>query len=168
MQRAQQNLPKSRSLYSARFRRGKVSGMTMAEVVLDTNVALDWLVFGNPGVARLVRAIEAGQLRRVACPRMRDELAHVLGRGLAQARGLAAADILGVWDQGVTLVPNPVPGAAERLHCSDPDDQVFIDLALARRAWLFSRDRALLKLARRARLHGADVTPPERWPPAGG
>ena len=34
-----------------------------ASAVLDTNVALDWLVFRSPGVANLAAAIEANELR---------------------------------------------------------------------------------------------------------
>jgi predicted nucleic acid-binding protein len=51
------------------------------------------------------------------------------------------------------------------LHCKDPDDQVFIDLAMHVGAtWLFSKDAALLKLARRARLHrGVNVMSLQTW-----
>jgi predicted nucleic acid-binding protein len=133
-------------------------------VVLDTNVALDWLVFGNPGVAPLVAALASGSLRRIACARMRDELAHVLGRGLARQHGCVAQQVLARWDEQVVTVPEPSLGAAARLVCSDRDDQVFIDLAQSQGArWLFTRDRALLKLARRARAFGTTVTVPERW-----
>jgi predicted nucleic acid-binding protein len=51
-----------------------------------------------------------------------------------------------------------------RIHCTDPDDQAFIDLALAVKArWLVSRDRALLRLRRRAEKQGLVVLTPERW-----
>jgi predicted nucleic acid-binding protein len=50
------------------------------------------------------------------------------------------------------------------MRCTDPDDQVFIDLALACKArWLLSKDRALLKLARRARALGLSIQPPASW-----
>ncbi|MFT7776961.1 putative toxin-antitoxin system toxin component, PIN family [Roseateles sp.] len=53
---------------------------------------------------------------------------------------------------------------AGRLVCRDPDDQKFIDLALAARArWLISRDKAVLALAKRARLRGLAILTPERW-----
>ena len=49
-------------------------------------------------------------------------------------------------------------------RCSDPDDQIFIDLAIAQGAQLLlTRDRALLKLARKAQRHGVWVATPERW-----
>jgi predicted nucleic acid-binding protein len=52
----------------------------------------------------------------------------------------------------------PLPG---------PDDQKFIDLALLGGAtWLVSRDKAVLKLARRCRAQaGLVVTPPHLWAP---
>jgi len=50
------------------------------------------------------------------------------------------------------------------LRCADPDDQMFIDLALAVRAcWLFTRDKALLRLAPRARDRGVCVLRPADW-----
>ena len=53
-----------------------------------------------------------------------------------------------------------------RLVCRDPDDQKFIDLALARQTpWLVSRDKALLTLARRALPRGVCILKPEGWRP---
>ena len=53
-----------------------------------------------------------------------------------------------------------------RLVCRDPDDQKFIDLALARNArWLISRDKALLALAKRAKPRGLLIQKPEFWTP---
>ncbi|MBN8487205.1 MAG: PIN domain-containing protein, partial [Burkholderiales bacterium] len=58
--------------------------------------------------------------------------------------------------------PQPV------LRCTDPDDQKFIDFALACGArWLVSRDKAVLKLRRRAlALHGLQIVHPADWRPA--
>jgi predicted nucleic acid-binding protein len=131
--------------------------------VLDTNVVLDWLLFGEPSVTGLTQALTAGRLRWIVTAPMRDELAHVLGRGLAAARGADAAAILAAWDHHATLQPEP---PTQRLRVTDPDDQKFVDLALGARArWLVSRDRAVLKLARRAALAGTSIVTPERWTP---
>ena len=133
-------------------------------VVVDTNVALDWLVFGNPGVAPLFAQITSGRLQWWGCARMRDELAHVLSRGLGGRLGAEEPSaVVATWERHAQLRPAPVPGAAQRLHCTDPDDQVFIDAAVVWQArWLVTRDRALLKLAKRARRWGVEVLTPER------
>jgi len=53
---------------------------------------------------------------------------------------------------------------AVRLICRDPDDQKFIDLAISQGAqWLFSRDRAVLALAKRARAQGLIIMSPDSW-----
>ena len=134
-------------------------------VVLDTNVVLDWLVFRNVDCAALSRAIVAGELRWVATRAMRDELAHVLARGHLVVWTPDLATIWAQWDRHCTELPTPTPtGPPGRLRCSDPDDQKFIDLAVASRArWLLSRDRAVRKLAPRLREHGIDTLPPDRW-----
>ena len=73
--------------------------------------------------------------------------------------------VLGVFDAlGVDVGTPPLLGAEERLRCSDPDDQQFIDLAIARRAHaLLTRDRAVLRLAPRARRFGVLIATPEAW-----
>ena len=136
-----------------------------APIVLDTNVVLDWLLFSDPSSTNLAAAIVGGRLRWVASLAMRDELAEVLRRSLAQARGVDAAEVLAAWDTHVTLVASapPLP-ATFGLQCTDRDDQKFLDLALAEGApWLLSRDHALLKLARRARRCGLTITIPDCW-----
>lgn len=134
----------------------------LPRLVLDTNVSLDWLVFGDPGVQPLVAAIRARQVLWLACPRMRDELAHLLGHASLARWQPDAAQALAQFDRWASLQPEPP--VAPRLRCSDADDQVFVDLALAHRVrWLISHDRAVLKLGRRLRLHGVAVMKPAQW-----
>jgi predicted nucleic acid-binding protein len=45
------------------------------------------------------------------------------------------------------MLVEPPPRAP--LRCSDPDDQKFIDLAVARQALLLSKDRAVLSMTKR-------------------
>jgi predicted nucleic acid-binding protein len=137
----------------------------IAGVVIDTNVVLDWLVFRNPGCAPFVQALLAGRLRWLATSAMREELAHVLARGVAAAWNPDHGAVWAAWNEHAMEVPPIAPGGAlSRLRCTDADDQKFIDLALGHPArWLLSRDRAVLKLARRSRAHGLDIVTPERW-----
>jgi len=134
--------------------------------VLDTQVVLDWMVFRDPSAARLADAIESGSLHWLTSQAMQHELEHVLDRGVAAAwmpqRAVIAQTCARLARRVDGLIP-PVP----LLHCSDPDDQKFIDLALASRAhWLFTRDRALLRLARKARERGVVVIRPADWDPS--
>ncbi len=129
--------------------------------VLDTNVLLDWLVFRDAAVLPLVAALEAGALRWLATPRMQAEFDAVLQRGHLDRWKVDRERSLAHFTRWAEPCEEPPPS---RLTCTDPDDQVFIDLAVARRAsWLITKDRALLKLAARARLLGVRVVPPARW-----
>lgn len=134
-------------------------------VVLDTNAVLDWLVFRHPSSLRWTDLLSSGSVRWLSSNAMRDELSHVLGRGVASAWSPDPRMVWAAWDRYVTVVEPPaLTGAATRLRCTDPDDQKFIDLALGHRArWLVSRDKAVLKLARRARPLGLAVMTPEQW-----
>jgi len=133
--------------------------------VLDTNVLLDWLVFANPDVDGLVRAISSGRIAWLSSEAVRAELSHVLARGVASAWApdLAAIDLAHATH--ALDVAQPAPDAGEpRLRCTDGDDQKFIELALGHRAhWLVTRDRALLKLARKALPRGLLIVTPARW-----
>jgi predicted nucleic acid-binding protein len=135
------------------------------KIVLDTNVVLDWLVFRNPCCARLDGDFTSGRLRWLASTAMKDELAHVLGRGVGNAWAPDMATLWSTWERHVAwTAPIPPMGAATRMRCTDTDDQKFIDLALAHGAkWLLSRDRAVLKLGRRTRPLGLEVLTPEAW-----
>ena len=93
---------------------------------------------------------------------MRAELDHVLGRLPPWRQGATRAQVLGDFDRYVSIVDIAPP--AFGLHCTDADDQPFIDLAIhAGARWLFSHDRAVLKLARRAAAFGCTIATPDRW-----
>ncbi len=119
-------------------------------IVLDTNIVLDLLVFDDPATPPLKDALAARRLQWIATPAMREELArvlaypHILSR-LAYGQ-LGAADVLAAFDRQVQIVET-----APRVSCvcKDPDDQKFIDLAVAHRALLLSKDHAVLRLKRR-------------------
>ncbi|MFG6433894.1 putative toxin-antitoxin system toxin component, PIN family [Roseateles sp. LYH14W] len=131
-------------------------------IVVDTQVVMDWLVFKEPRVQTLATALQSGALRWLVTPAMRDEIRHVLGRGVAARYAPNLAFIEASFDAHAEAVETAAP--SPRLVCRDPDDQKFIDLALARQAhWLVSRDKALLTLAKRARPRGLLIVKPEFW-----
>jgi predicted nucleic acid-binding protein len=131
-------------------------------VVLDTNTVLAWLWFSDLAVAGLAAAVEQGQLTWRATVAMRAELASVLPRLPPRAAAPDAAGVLEAFDS-LSRPALPAP-TAHRLLCTDAADQPFIDLAIAAQArWLFSRDRAVLKLRRRAATLGLRICPPDGW-----
>lgn len=141
-----------------------LSAGTAPWLVADTQVVLDWLVFRDAAARPLLEAVLAGRLRWLASATMRDELAHMLHHPTLARWGHQAEHALTFFDERATLHPDPTALRAPRLVCTDPDDQVFIDTALAHRAaWLVTRDRALLKLRRKALGHGLRIVRPDEW-----
>ena len=145
------------------------STTTPQDIILDTNVVLDWLVFEHGSGLVIGDAVIRGELRWIVSPAMHEELIDVLGRLLYlpsllrwSHRHAPAMAGLATWANPVPP-PGPLP-YGERLRCTDPDDQCFIDLAIARRTpCLLTRDHALRRLARRARPLGVAVLTPEAW-----
>ena len=139
---------------------------SIERIVLDTNAVLDWLVFANPACLDWQQQLASGSVRWLVTAEMRVELAHVLGRAAMRARGVDAAQIWRVWDCYATLCPAAATEAVPilQLRCTDPSDQMFIDLAIAQGAhWLITRDRAVLKLARGARRFGLSIATPDHY-----
>ena len=141
------------------------SPFAQPSLVLDTNIVLDWLVFRDPSCHALGAAIEAGAVRWLAAEALRQECDHVLARGVAADRSPDLEALDGMWQRHAHILPAaPPPASYPPCRCTDPDDQKFIDLALHTGArWLLSRDRAVLKLAGRARRAGLLILPPTRW-----
>ena len=119
-------------------------------IVLDTNIALDLLLFADPASKPLSQLLASRQKQWVATVPMREELARVLDYPLLAARLLkhqqTASQVLALWDAQVQLQP---VAAKAPYTCKDTDDQKFIDLAVAHRAPLLSKDRAVLSMAKR-------------------
>ena len=133
------------------------------KIVIDTQIVMDWLVFGDARVAPLAAAIEAGRARWIGREAMLAELRHVLGRGVAAAWLPDLGRIEHTFATHCQMVAAE-PAPAVRLKCRDPDDQQFIDLALAEQAaWLLSRDKAVLALRKRALTLGLSIATPETW-----
>jgi uncharacterized protein len=133
-------------------------------LVIDTNVVLDRLVFRDASVDSLFAALAGQECHWLATPAMRQELEHVLTLGCLSRWRPDIPSVLAAWDGLARLVdPLPAPPSVG-LRCTDPDDQKFIDLALQVGAGaLLSRDRAVLKLAGRARRYGLAIATPETW-----
>jgi len=135
-------------------------------LVLDTNVVLDWLVFRDPSATALRTALADGAWRWHATAAMRAELEQVLTYESLTAWSPDPVEVLASWDRWAKCVDPLPPPLSQPLRCTDPDDQKFLDLALQLGpCTLLSRDRALLRLARRAAPWGVHILSPERWQP---
>ena len=134
-------------------------------LVLDTNIVLDLLVFADAAARPIDTALAEGRLQWLATPAMRDELERVLGYPQIVSRlayyALDSSQVLGRFDGHVRIVEAP-PKAP--VTCSDADDQKFIDLAVAHKCLLLSKDAAVLSMTRR--LAALDVVAAAAMPPA--
>jgi putative PIN family toxin of toxin-antitoxin system len=127
----------------------------MRQVVLETNVVLDLLVFADPGAMALRAALERGALRWLATAAMRDELEHVLAYPQFVKRIADAQCILHAFDaQAHAVGVAPVAPVV----CKDPDDQKFIDLAVAHEGMLISKDNQVLRLRRKLALLNVEAS----------
>jgi len=131
--------------------------------VLDTNVLLALWLFRDPAVESLRAALAGGLLQPVRSIATDAEFAEVLARPeLFAVVPERQAMLLGAWQ--ATASPVEVIQSAPWV-CRDPLDQKFLELAVSAQAgWLITRDRDLLKLARKARRQGLLIVTPERWP----
>jgi putative PIN family toxin of toxin-antitoxin system len=131
-------------------------------LVLDTNIALDLFVFDDPASEALRAALAAMRVGWLATDAMREELSRVLGYPQITSRltrqALAPETVLSAFDAQVCVVDR-APKAP--VTCNDVDDQKFIDLAVAHRATLISKDAHILRMTKRlARL---DVLVCRHW-----
>lgn len=143
-------------------------------LVLDTNVWLDWFVFeqsADSEVMQLRQYIERQQSHPTAhhsCAIVMDapmweEWVDVLGREQFSVPAERQAVICAKMQNIVTMVETP-SAPLPHIRCTDRDDQIFIDTALAYKAsWLISKDKHLLALSSRARAWGIAVGTPEQW-----
>jgi len=140
---------------------GLAGPAAVPSAVIDTNIWLDLYVFADPAAQALAEALASGAVRAIRSSATDAELRHVLARPAFAARiGASGPELLATWE----ALAHPIaPRGAAPWTCTDPDDQKFLDLAYsAGAAFLFTKDRALLRLARRARGAGLAIREPRR------
>ena len=124
--------------------------MNKQTIVLDTNIVLDLLVFNDAAAKPLRQALDAGELDWLATRPMRDELERVLAYPPIVSRlalyRLLPSEVLAGFDRSARLTAVPLKAG---VTCSDADDQIFIDLAVAHQAKLLSKDQAVLSMQKR-------------------
>jgi uncharacterized protein len=127
--------------------------------VFDTNVVIDWLVFDDPYLKPLRERILGGDIAVLTNALALAELARVLGYEILRLDARRQSDVLTRYIEQTSEVSMPEGFAANSLllpqrfpHCRDRDDDAFLALTLHTRATaLITRDKALLKLKKRAR-----------------
>lgn len=129
--------------------------MQVTTIVLDTNIVLDAWVFKDPATAPLLKALQEGGLSWISTQPMRDELERVLAYPQIAQRlafhQIPAAVVLAQFDAQTRTVA-VAPKAS--VTCKDPDDQKFIDLAVAHRSMVLSKDKAVLSMKKRLAVMG--------------
>ena len=128
--------------------------------VIDTNIVLDLWLFEDPATVPLRAALLSGAISHLATTSMRDELARVLTyphliKRMAKSN-IQAQDILNRFDEHHLSAE---PAAKAPCTCKDPDDQKFIDLAIAHAAPLLSKDAAILCMKKRLLQSGVVLNP---------
>jgi putative PIN family toxin of toxin-antitoxin system len=136
--------------------------VSVAQVVLDTNIVLDLFIFNDPRCAALRQALADKTLQWISTPVMRDELERVLDYTHLQPRmafyQVSKAQVLAQFDAHAALQAT-APRAV--YVCKDADDQKFIDLAVQHAAALVSKDKAVLCM--RKRLTNLGVVVASQW-----
>lgn len=123
---------------------------TLWHLVLDTNVVLDLLHFSDVAVLPLREAIENHRARCYASQNTLTELRRVLSYPKFQLTAPAQNALLARYQSWVRDV-QAVRVKQKLPRCSDPDDQMFLELAGSIPAnFLISKDKAVLALKRHA------------------
>lgn len=128
--------------------------------VIDTNIVLDLWLFEDPATIPLRAALQSGAISHLATDSMRDELERVLAyphlvKRMAKSN-IQAQDILNRFDEHLLAAE---PAAKALFTCKDPDDQKFIDLAVAHAVPLLSKDKAILCMKKRLLQSGVVLNP---------
>jgi uncharacterized protein len=137
-------------------------------LVLDTNIVLDCLVFRDSATLELMAAIEAQRVQILVHQYALDELERVLAYPQCRLAVNDQQQVLKCYLTTSTVAPMPdgfnrnallLPPGFPR--CRDCDDEPFLALAYHARAdGLITKDRAVLKLRRKARKFGVAILAP--------
>jgi putative PIN family toxin of toxin-antitoxin system len=139
-------------------------------LVLDTNIVLDCLVFRDPATRDLAMALEERAVQALVHQYAVDEFKRVLTYPQCRLTSLEQRDMLDRYLASTTLTPMPdgfstatplLPPGFPR--CRDQDDEPFLALAYHGHAdGLITKDKALLKLRRKAARFSVTILAPEQ------
>ncbi len=120
-------------------------------VVLDTNILLDLFYFKDKRVQELMNCLQHHKIRAFTCSAIWEELEEVLARKPFHQN---PEQIQMIRETNSSLFEWLTPESKRSgIKCSDPDDQIFIELAVTLApCLLITKDNDLLKLRRRLEL----------------
>ncbi|WP_110253714.1 putative toxin-antitoxin system toxin component, PIN family [Undibacterium pigrum] len=133
----------------------KMTAIIPKRVVIDTNVCLDLFVFKDPRWSVLLEELGNGAIHAITRNDCRDEWLAVLNYPHLSARHDSAELVTAVFDRHITCITPAETSSYKLPICSDKDDQKFLEIARDTQAEvLITKDKALLKLARKIRQAG--------------
>jgi uncharacterized protein len=135
------------------------------KLVLDTNVVIDWLVFDDAFLASFRELVRARSVQVITHAPAVEELRRVLGYPILKLSAERQAAVFAQYTALAAPVDDDLARAGAPLglplgfpRCRDRDDDPFLELAWRAGAdALVSRDKAVLKLARKARKFGFQI-----------
>jgi uncharacterized protein len=138
-------------------------------LVLDTNVVLDLVVFHDPGVEAMRKAIEDKAITLASSRACLEEHRRVLTYPRFSLSAAEQEAALGWISERIDVIEGQPDVARLLPRCRDPDDQKFLEAAWAAEAdFLVTKDTALLDLGKRvAKLGRFLVSLPTELPQAG-
>lgn len=141
------------------------AGNVRQRVVLDTNVCLDLFVFRDPRWQALLDALRNRSIDGFTREDCRNEWLAVLDYPHLPVRPEDKAGICAEFDALLQCLPIASVNTFGLPVCTDKDDQKFLELALQCQAHvLVSKDKAVLKLARKTQRRGMfRIVPPQHW-----
>lgn len=133
-------------------------------IILDTNVCLDLFIFRDARWHPLYQALREGRLEAVSRADCREEWRIVLGYSQFRLDASRQEQARQEFDTMIACLDMPTLPPALPL-CKDTDDQKFLEIARdAQAACLITKDKLLLKLARKTRRLGLfDIVSPQAW-----
>ncbi len=136
-------------------------------IVIDTNVCLDLFVFRDPRWIRLYAALKERSVDAITRDDCRMEWSIVLRYPHLKLDDAARAQAAADFDALIRCTPVPANNddAVKLPICKDKDDQKFLELSRDVEAdALITKDKALLKLARKTRRDGLFfIMTPDAW-----
>ena len=133
--------------------------------VLDTNVCLDLFVFRDPAIKPFHDAIKADTFHAITREDCREEWLRVLDYPKLNLDLTEKERSKLEFDKLIQLIEPKKQDYHLLPICSDKDDQKFMELAFdARARVLITKDKALLKLARKNTRNGFfRIISPDQW-----